>query len=344
MATVIFRDGKKVEPYGRPYIIAEVNTSHNGDVESAFRMITAAKTAGADCVKFQSWSEQSLYSTEWRLENRVATRMVRKLSLSPVHLKEAADFARSEGIAFSSTPYSREEADFLVDSCSPAFLKIASMDLVNYPFLRYVASLGVPVVLSSGMADISEIELAVNEFLGVGHEQLCLLHCVSIYPCVPGLLNLRNVTGLQRLFPTVPVGFSDHSLGVVASIGAVSLGAAIIEKHLTLDSSKIGMDNQMATEPDEFAELVRNCHLVGDALGAEERVVGDEEMGQRLRMRRSIVATRDLYAGAIVCADDLDVKRPETGLPPVVLPELVGKVLRCDVREGMLLKRTDLIE
>lgn len=341
MASVKLRSGRVLSDYGRPYFVAEVNSSHNGNVEVAKQMIDAAAKAGCDCVKFQSWSAESLYSQSYYKDNPIAKRIVAKFSLSAEQLKDMAAYAREKKIDFSSTPYSCEEVDFLIDVCNAPFVKVASMDLNNLKYLRYIAKKGVPIVLSTGMSTMDEIKRAVKTIEAEGNSQICLLHCISIYPPEFDTIHLNNIVGLREVFPDYPIGFSDHSHGVEMAVAATTLGAALIEKHLTLDCKKIGMDNQMATEPEEMAQMVRCCLNTQMALGNKERVVRQAEQEQMEKMRRSVILTKDLGAGHILTIDDLDAKRPGTGIPADELDALVGKRLVKDVKADLLLERDD---
>ena len=239
-------NGVVIENHGRPYFIAELNTSHFGKVETAMEMIDAAKAAGVDCVKFQSWSANTLYSNTYYRQNPVARRFVDKFSFGPEKLKQLADYARTRGIAFASTPYSTDEADFLLKECAVPFIKIASMEINNLPYLEYIARTGSAIILSTGMADQEEITRAVRCIREAGNENVAVLHCVSIYPAEPSTINLNNMLTLRQLYQGLPIGYSDHTVGIETPIAAVALGAPIVEKHFTLDSKKIGMDNQMA--------------------------------------------------------------------------------------------------
>jgi len=254
---------------------------------------------------------------------------------------EVAQYCKKIGIAFASTPYSEAEVDFLVEKCDAPFIKVASMDLVNYPFLQYIARCGVPIVLSTGMGTMEEVREAVLTIEKSGSPDMCLLHCISIYPAEISTIRLKNITGLQNEFPNYPIGFSDHSIGTEMATAAVALGAAMIEKHFTLDRSKIGMDNQMATEPAEMEQLVRNCENVHIAMGDTKRIVLPAELEQRKKMRRSIIAMRDLPAGAVLTKGDLSAKRPGTGIPVEKINELVGKVLIRDIKADTMILDTD---
>nr|MCR4568374.1 N-acetylneuraminate synthase family protein [Pseudobutyrivibrio sp.] len=182
MSKCILRDNTVICDYDRPYIVAEVNSSHNGDSEVAKHMIDAAVEAGADCVKFQSWSAESLYSKTYYDANPISKRIIKKLSMTPEQLVDMSHYCLEKGIAFSSTPYSEEEVDFLVDACKAPFIKVSSMEINNLKFLSYIGSKGVPIVLSTGMSTMDEIDIAVKTLEKAGVNQLVLLHCVSVYP------------------------------------------------------------------------------------------------------------------------------------------------------------------
>ena len=327
----------------KPYIVAELNSSHRGKVEYARQMIDVAKECGCNAVKFQSWTADSLYCKNYYEENPLSKRMVKGFSLAASDLKELAEHCREIGIDFSSTPYSKSEVDFMVEECAPAFIKIASMDINNRPFLKYIAGKKLPIVLSTGMATIEEIETAVQIIESEGNRDICILHCVSIYPVESSEVNLRNMIMLKEKFPYYNVGYSDHTLGCEVACAAVGLGANLIEKHFTLDSSVIGWDNQMATEPAEMMDLVKKCKSVYSAMGSYERVITDKEYEQRKKMRRSIIANRDLEMGHVIGEEDLDAKRPGTGIPIDSYREVIGRKLKRNVNKDELILE-DFIE
>ena len=342
MAQIKLRSGKVIGDYMRPYVVAEVNSSHNGDVVVAKQMIDAAAAAGCDCVKFQSWSAESLYSATYYKANPISKRIVKKFALTQEQLWDMAEYSRSKGIDFSSTPYSREEVDWLVDECKAPFIKVASMDLNNYMYLRYIAKKGVPIVLSTGMSEMEEIRKAVRTIEEAGNRQICLLHCISIYPPEFDTIHLLNIEGLREAFPDYPIGFSDHSHGAEMAVAATALGAALIEKHLTLDRTKIGMDNQMATEPEEMKHMVDCCVRTQIAMGGKERVVREAEQVQMKKMRRSVIVTRDMKAGEVLTLEDLDAKRPGTGISADKIEALVGKTLLVDKEADTLLSLEEI--
>src|SRR5574344_1059179 len=229
MAQILLKTGRIIADYGDPYIVAEVNSSHNGSVEVARQMIDVAADAGCNCVKFQSWSAESLYSTSYYKENPISKRIVTKFSLSPEELKGLAEYCREKGVDYCSTPYSREEVDFLLDECGAPFVKIASMDSNNLAYLRYIARKGAPIVLSTGMSTLDEVKRAVDTIANAGHQQTCLLHCISIYPPELDTIHLNNIIGLREAFPELPIGFSDHSHGVEMAVAATAFGRS--EEH-----------------------------------------------------------------------------------------------------------------
>ncbi|MEN9281864.1 MAG: hypothetical protein RL594_799 [Bacteroidota bacterium] len=342
MAQITLRNGRVVGDYKQPYFIAELNTSHFGDAEKAFAMIDAARTVGCDCVKFQSWSANSLYSSSYYKANPIARRMIDKFAFTPMMLKEMARYAQSVGVDFSSTPYSINEAVFLAEECDVPFIKIASMELNNHRFLREIAQLGVPVVLSTGMGTYDEVARALGVFEKACNPNVAVLHCTSVYPSPPEIIRLRNIGAMRDLFPSFPSGYSDHSLGSEIAVAAIALGACIIEKHLTLDQNRIGMDNQMATEPDGMSCMIQQCCNVWRAMGGPERILCEEEIGQIPKMRRSLTSTRTLEVGDILSYDDLTAKRPGDGIPPNEIDSAVGRRIRRRIEADSTIYQDDL--
>lgn len=334
MATVILRSGRKIGDFLVPYFIAELNTSHFGDLAVAQQMILKAKEVGCDCVKFQSWSPDTLYSEGYYRQNPIAARVVKKFALSEMQLAELADFSRDNGIDFASTPYSLREAEFLVSRCKVPFIKIASMELNNWPFLKDLASFGVPLVLSTGMGTLDEIKEAVSVISNEGRANIILLHCTSIYPAPPETIRLQNIIGLRSEFPDIPVGYSDHSEGYDITCASIALGACLIEKHFTLDRTKIGMDNQMATEPSDMRLLTSSCLRVHHALGGTGRLLSSREREMSIKMRRSMVAKIDLEAGTRLTKEAVEFKRPGSGIQPSQAEHFFGRVVSVKVKKG----------
>ena len=329
-----------------PYIVAEVGSNHNGDMDLCRRLIDAAADAGANAVKFQSWSEASLISNEEYERNPTYAdkkkhfgslrEMVRAYQLTPEQHVIASDHARARGIAFCSSAFAPAEADLLAGLDVP-FIKIASMDVTNLPLLAHVAAIGKPVVLSTGMATLGEIERAMDTIRGEGNEDIVLLHCVSIYPPAPSTVHLRNMETLRRAFD-VPVGFSDHTLGTAVPLAAIALGACFIEKHFTLDKDMEGWDHAISADPPELRTIVEDGRIVHQALGSTRRVVSDAENTKRGPFRRSLVTRTALPAGHVLTEADLDAKRPGTGIGPDELRYVVGRQLAADLVEDQVIR------
>ena len=337
MDSIRLKNNRTIKNFGEPYFVAELNTSHFGSVDTAMEMIRQAKDIGVDCVKFQSWNTESLYSRSYYDENPIAKRFVKKFSFDETQLLELSRYCKKVGIGFASTPYSQKEVDFLVEQCDVPYIKIASMDIVSYPFLKFIASKNVPIVLATGMSDSKEIKKAVDLITNAGNNNICILHCISTYPVSSSRVNLNNIVGLRELLPGYPIGFSDHTLGCEMPVASIALGAALIEKHFTLDKSRIGMDNQMAMEPLEMKSMIEQCKNVYFGLGNKNRIVSIDEIEQRKNMRRSVVTAKDLPMGTIIKQSDLDIKRPGTGIPPQNIKLLIGKKTKRDILKDTLI-------
>lgn len=344
-------NGTPVGPEHPPYIIAEIGSNHNGDMELCRRLIDAAADAGADAVKFQSWTETSLIAEEEYARNpQYADKkkhfgslreMVQAYQFTVEQHKEAKKHCDTRGITFCSTPFSNEEVD-LLESLDVPFYKIASMDIVHIPLLRYVARKQRPVVISTGMATLAEIEQAVNVIRREGNSQIVLLHCISIYPPEYETINLRNLLTLEQTFE-VPVGFSDHTLGTAIPLAAIALGARVIEKHFTLDKEMAGWDHAISANPPEMKTIVEEGKNVFVALGSNRRFVSEAEMEKRKKFRRSLVVRRPLPKDSVITEADLAAKRPGTGISPDELRYVVGRKLAVSMVEDQVLRWRDLL-
>ena len=266
--------------FSKPYIIAELGANHNGNMKLAKKMIIEAKESGADCVKFQSWSKDSVFArkkyednyfiaddyrnrTDFTLEE-----IVEEYSISEEELLEMKSFSDEIGIDCTSTPFSKKEADFLVDKMQTPFIKVASMDLNNYPFLEYLAKKRKPMIISTGLSELYEIDKAVKTIEEAGNNQIVILHCVATYPPEDSDVNLNNINTLMTVYPEYPVGFSDHTLGTVIPLAAVALGACLIEKHFTLDKNMEGWDHKVSATKDEMRVVVEGSKRIVDAMGS----------------------------------------------------------------------------
>jgi sialic acid synthase SpsE len=319
----------------KPYIIAELGSNHNGDMELAKRLIDAAKESGASCVKFQSWSKDTIFSRktyennyflsdDYRdREDYTLEGIVDEYSISSKELLDMKKYTDEIGIDFTSTPFSKGEVDFLVNDLEVNFIKVASMDLNNYPLLRYIATMGKPIILSTGLSNLSEIDTAVRTIEAAGNHQIIILHCVSLYPPEDMQVNLRNMDTLAQAY-SYPVGFSDHTLDTCIPLAAVARGACVIEKHFTLDKNMEGWDHKVSATPKEMKKLVNDANRIHNALGTGriERVENDERIGA---FRRSIVAAKEIEIGDVITEEMIDYKRPGTGLSPEVAVYIIGK-------------------
>ena len=342
--------GIEVGPGRPPYIIAEIGSNHNGEMDLCRRLIDAAAEAGAHAVKFQSWTESSLIAKEEYDRNTEYSdkkkhfgslrEMVKAYQLTAEQHREAHSHCLARGIAFCSTPFSLEEAD-LLEELNVNFFKIASMDIENLPFLKYVARKLRPMVISTGMATLAEIERAVDTVRGEGNEEIVLLHCISIYPPEFDTIHLRNIEMLQQAFG-VPAGFSDHSLGTAIPLAAIALGACLIEKHFTIDKDMAGWDHAISANPVELRTIITEGKNIFTALGSYCRMVMPAEMEKRKKFRRSLVVRTALPQGHVLCAMDLTAKRPGTGISPAEQGYVLGRRLKRPVAEEHVLAWTDL--
>lgn len=339
-----------VGPEHPPYVIAEIGSNHNGDMDLCRKLIDAAAEAGAQAAKFQSWSEDSLIAAEEYERNTEYSDkkkhfgslrdMVRAYQLTEEQHREAREHCRKRGIAFCSSPFSPREAD-LLEQLDVPFFKIASMDINNLALLEHVGRKGRPVIVSTGMASLGEIEQAVETLRAAGTAQIVLLHCVSIYPPQFETLNLRNIPMLEQAFG-LPVGFSDHSLGTSIPLAAISLGACVIEKHFTLDKDMEGWDHAISADPADMAVICNDGRNIHTALGSAMRMVSGDEVQKRVKFRRSLVSLRDLPAGHVLGVADLTAKRPGSGISPAELKYVLGRRLATGIKADGVLKWTDL--
>jgi len=330
---------------GKPcFIIAEAGVNHNGSVELAKKLIDAAKDAGADAVKFQTFkTENVVVKDAQKAEYQKETtgegsqyEMIKKLELAEEDFRELADYAEKKDIMFLSSPFDKESVDLLHELDVPAF-KVGSGEITNLPLLRYIAKKGKPIILSTGMSTLGEIEEALDVIRSEGVEDIILLHCVSNYPARIEDVNLRAMGTLKQAFK-LPVGFSDHTLGITAPIAAVALGACVIEKHFTLDRNLPGPDHKASLEPDELKEMVKDIREVEKALGNGIKKPTKEEEEVKKVARKSIVAKVDISKGAIITEDMLDVKRPGTGIEPKYLKFIIGRKTKEDIKKDDVIR------
>lgn len=320
------------------FIVAEAGVNHNGDPALARRLVDAAAECGADAVKFQTFTVDALLTREapkagYQIETTGAEEgqreMLARLELGADRLAELRDRAAKHGLIFFSAPFDEASADAL-EALDVALYKVPSGEITNLPLLRHVAAKGRPVILSTGMATLEEVEQAVAAIRAAGDPPLALLHCLSAYPAPVEEVNLRAMDSLASRFGC-PVGFSDHTLGIDVAVAAAARGAAIIEKHLTLDKTLPGPDHRASLDVAEFSAMVRAIRSVESALGDGIKRPMPSEADTRRVARKSLVAARALKAGERVAAGDLASKRPGTGISPAELSRVLGLRLTRDV-------------
>ncbi len=332
------------------FIIAEAGVNHNGDLKLAHQLIDAAKECGADAIKFQTFKAENLVTAaapkaDYQLQTTAATEsqleMLRHLELDAEAHRALLTHCRNKDILFLSTPFDEASAD-LLDSLGVPALKTPSGEITNLPYLDHVARKGKPMLVSTGMAFLGEVEAAVRTIESAGNAQLALLHCVSNYPADPADVNLRAMHTMSTAFG-IPVGYSDHTLGVEVSLAAVALGACIIEKHFTLDRNLPGPDHRASLEPPELAVLARGIRIVEAALGSGRKEPSANESSTLAAARKSLVAAQDILAGTVLTQAHIAVKRPGTGLAPAMRDFLLGRKARVPINADSLLTM-DLFE
>ena len=318
----------------RTLIIAEAGVNHNGDVATACALVDAAVEAGADVAKFQTFKADSLATAvapkaayqERQLSDAGSQRdMLVSLELDAAAHRAILAHCRSRGIEFLSTAFDDESLDLLLTLDLQRY-KVPSGEITNLPMLRRVGSLGLPIILSTGMATLGDVEAALHALIDVGTDRasITVLQCTTDYPASMDDVNLRAMQSMGNAFG-VAIGYSDHTAGIEASVAAVALGATVVEKHLTLDKLASGPDHAASLEPSEFAGLVRAIRNVERALGTGQKTPTQRETANSIPARKSIVAARDIPAGTIFTAADLTVKRPATGLSPMRWDEVLGR-------------------
>lgn len=341
------RIGERVIGDDHPcYVIAEMSANHGGSYERAVEIIEAASQAGADCIKVQTYtpdtitldSDQECFQIKegpWRGQTLHA---LYQTAMTPwdwqAGLKHEAE---SRGLDFLSTPFDTSAVDFLEDMQVNAY-KIASFEIVDIPLVRYVAAKHKPMLVSTGMASLGEIEQAVNVIRQENNEMICLLKCSSAYPARPKDMHLNTMKNLKETF-NVQVGFSDHSLGALSAIVAVALGAKVIEKHLCLSRKNKTPDSDFSMEPSEFKEMVDQVHMAEDAMGRIQYGATDQERASRLH-RRSLFVSRDMKTGEYFTTENVRSVRPADGLPPTEYQSIIGKKARKDIKAGTPLRWT----
>ncbi len=330
------------------YIIAEIGINHQGDVDIAKKLIDEAADAGADAVKFQKRTIKRILTAdglEMPYENRNSFgktygehKLALELSESDYHA--LLDHANNRQVDFIASGWDEESIDFL-DTLGVPFFKMASADLSNIPLLIHTAKKGKPMILSTGMADMDMVKLAVNAITPYNN-QLAILQCTSTYPSIFEEINLRVLDTFMREFPQAVIGYSGHELGISISEAAVALGANIVERHFTLDRTMKGGDHAASLEPGGFKKLVRDIRHVEDAMGTGVKKVQESEAPIFKKLAKSVVSAVDLKTGTVITRDMLTTKGPGTGISPARLDELIGKTVVRNIPADVVLQEADI--
>lgn len=326
------------------YVIAEMSANHAGSLARAKEIIHAAKGSGADCIKIQTYTPDTLtidcdnkyfHISDGTWEGENLYHLYEKAYTPWEWQRELKEEAEKVGIDFLSTPFDKSAVDFL-EELDVDFYKIASFELVDLPLISYVASKEKPIILSTGMATIGEIEEAVNAVRNAGGGQLALLRCASAYPAVTNEMNLKTMQNMAEVFG-VPVGLSDHSMGSVGAVAAVALGAGIIEKHFCLDRSIENPDASFSMNPEEFCQMVKDIRQAQKAVGCVKYGVTKQEESS-IAFRRSVFCVQDIKKGEQLTEDNIRIIRPGYGLAPKYYQQVLGQRALCDIARGTPLR------
>lgn len=317
------------------YIIMDVGANHNQDLKTAKKLIEVSAEMGADAVKFQTYTADKLYSSKTPLFSSSpipANELIKKCEHPRDWLPILNEVAKKNNIHFASSPFDFEAVDLLEEIDVP-FYKIASPEIVDLELIDYIAKKRKPIIISTGMSSIADVEDAVNTILKTNNKEIILLHCNTLYPTPVEEINLKAIKTLKKVFKC-PIGFSDHSLGIHISLAAVSIGAKVIEKHFTLDRTQKGPDHVFAIEPLELYDLVRKIRDIEKAFGNGIKKPSKLELKENFKMaRRSIIAARKIPKGIIISRDMLIVKRPGFGIKPKHINIVIGRKAIVDIEE-----------
>ena len=348
MANLFSIDGRRIGASEPPYVIAELSGNHLGDIERAFALMEAVGRAGADAIKIQTYTADTITIDHDSPDFRIDTGPWAGRSLYELYQEAHTPWAwhealfkkaRQLGLTIFSSPFDPTAVALLDELGAPAF-KVASFELIDLPLIACMARTGKPLIMSTGMATVEEIGEAVDAARGAGCVELALLHCTSSYPAPPDAANLAVLSQLTERFDTV-VGLSDHTLGSAVAISAVALGAAIVEKHVTLNRADGGPDAGFSMEPDEFAEMAEACGIAWQAIGSPEIGSASVEV-ENLIFRRSLYVVHNMKAGELFSDANLRSIRPGYGLAPKHLPALIGRRAAHDLGRGTPLTWSDV--
>lgn len=327
----------------KTFLIAEAGVNHNGDLEKAYQLIDAAAEAKVDAIKFQSFKADNLVSKSAKMADYQKQNlgyedsqyaMLKKLEIPVPALSQLKNYAESKGLIWFSTAFDFESIDTLIELDIPVW-KIPSGEITNYPYLKKIAELNKPVILSTGMCNLADIEAALKVFLDCGRkrEEICILHCNTEYPTPWTDVNLKAMVSMGQIFGTA-YGYSDHTTGITVPTAAVALDAKVIEKHFTLDKNLPGPDHKASLEPHELKAMVDSIRVVEQVLGSSIKFVSDSERKNIHVARKSIVAATDIRKGELMSEDVLTTMRPGDGISPMFWNEVVGQPAVKDYKAG----------
>jgi N,N'-diacetyllegionaminate synthase len=308
------------------YFIAEGGLNHNGDINIAKKLIDAAKECGADAIKFQTYKSENFVR-----ETNQYFDVFKNAELTFEQFKELKNYSENIGLTFFSTPFDMESAEFLNELGMPCF-KIASSDLTNLPLITKIAKMQKPMIISTGLSTMNEINDAVNCCLFEGNNQIAILHCVANYPTQPNEVNMNVINTLKKTF-NFPIGYSDNGESTLVDIVAVSMGANIIEKHFTLDKKMAGPDHGFSIDPNGLKSLISQIHEVDQMKGDGIKIPQFSEIKNRLAIRKSITAKRDLQQGEKIQENDISIKRPADGIEPKYITMILGKTVNTNIKK-----------
>lgn len=328
------------------FIIAEAGVNHNGSFKLAKKLIDKAAQAEVDAIKFQTFNPENLVTkTALKAEYQAGITkksqydMLKKLMLPRKWHKKLKDYAENNGLMFLSTPFSADDADFLI-KLGVSAIKVGSTDTNNIPYLQHIAKKRIPIILSTGMSNIGEIKDSVKAMRQMGNKDIIVLHCTTNYPTPPEEANLRAIQTLRKDLGLIS-GFSDHTPGIDAPIAAVALGAKVIEKHFTLNKTMSGPDHKTSLEPTELKQMVKSIRNIEIALGSGVKKPFQSELAIASVARKSIVAAKFIPTGKKIVTDDLTLKRPGTGLGPKYYFKIIGAITKNDIKIDSLIKKSD---
>lgn len=342
--------GREIGQDQPPYIIAELSANHNGKMETAIKIIEEAKKAGADAIKLQTYTPDTITlnsdAEDFKIhgglwDGRTLYDLYQEAYMPWEWHKPLFDHAREQGITIFSSPFDNTAVDLLEDLNAPAY-KIASFEAVDIPLIKYVAATGKPMIISTGMADAEEVQEAIDAAYSGGCKELAILRCVSGYPADPADYNLRTIPDMLKRFDVL-VGLSDHTLDNTTAIASVAMGACIIEKHFTLDRKGGGPDDSFSLEPAELMELCKSSYISWKSLGAIDYGKKSSEQGNA-KFRRSLYFVDDLSAGDVIAAQNVRSVRPGYGLAPKYLDKLIGRKVVKDVKRFTPVRSSDLMD